>query len=88
MRDSCVIAVAVDAGSPIGRLRKSATAFAMPIVALASTRVPRRDIPNGIPVTRVYDRRGTLRFDSSRDGKGTVDAATLDRVVLPLLAER
>ena len=50
--------------------------------------MPRRDIPSAIPVTRVYDRSGRLVFQSKADGRSMLDAATLDRVVTPLLARR
>lgn len=83
-----VVAVAMDAGAPLGRLRQATAGFAMPVVPVSAVRMARRDVPNGLPVTRIYDRRGTLRFDSARDGQGTIDAATLDRVVAPLLRER
>ena len=83
-----MIAVAMDAGAPIGRLKESTASLVLPVVPISLVRMPRRDIPNGLPVTRIYDRNGQLRFDSARDGKGTIDAATLDRVVGLLLRER
>ena len=82
-----VVAVAMDAGAPVGRLRAATGARMFAVVPVSRVRMARRDIPNGLPVTRIYDRHGTLRFDSARDGRGTIDAATLDRVVVPLLRE-
>ena len=83
-----VVAVAMDAGASANRLKEATAAFVLPVVPVSRVRMPRRDIPNGLPVTRVYDRHGQLRFDSARDGKGTIDAATLDRIVSPLLIAR
>ena len=83
-----MVAVGMDAGAPVGRLRQATAGLAVPVVPVALTRLPRRDIPNGLPVTRIYDRHGQLRFDSAVNGKGTIDEATLDRVVAPLLRER
>jgi len=48
--------------------------------------MPRRDIPSALPVTRVYDRSGRLVFATKGDGRSMMDAATLERVVTPLLA--
>lgn len=83
-----VVAVAMDAGGSNGRLRSMSSAFAFPVVRIADVRIPRREIPNGLPITRIYDRHGQLRFDSGREGKGTIDSATLTRVTAPLLRER
>ena len=82
-----VVAVAMDAGAPVGRLRAATGGMAFAVVPVSRVRMARRDIPNGLPVTRIYDRHGTLRFDSARDGRGTIDAATLERIVAPLLRE-
>jgi hypothetical protein len=51
-------------------------------------KMPRKDIPAALPVTRVYDRSGRLVFQSRGDGRTILDAATLERVVTPLLASR
>ncbi len=51
-------------------------------------KMPRRDIPAALPVTRVYDRAGRLVFATKGDGRTTVDMATLERVVTPLLSPR
>ena len=82
-----IVAVAMDAGAPTAALKRATVGFVMPVVPVTAVRMPRRDVPNGLPVTRVYDRHGRLRFDSARDGAGKVDAATLNRFVLPLLRE-
>jgi hypothetical protein len=50
--------------------------------------MPRRDVPTALPVTRVYDKAGRLRFQTRGDGRSMIDAATLEKVVSPLLAER
>lgn len=46
--------------------------------------MPRKDIP----VTRVYDRNGVPIFQTKGDGRTIVDAATLERVISPLLVAR
>jgi thiol-disulfide isomerase/thioredoxin len=73
-----VIAVSIDQGASTGKL----------IARIDDVRMPRRDIPTAIPVDRVYDRAGHLVFQSKGDGRTTIDMATLDRVVTPLLDRR
>jgi hypothetical protein len=60
--------------------------FAFPVARIDDVRMPRRDIPDAIPVTRVYDRSGRLVFATKGDGRSTIDTAILERVVTPLLA--
>jgi hypothetical protein len=49
--------------------------------------MPRKDIPRALPLTRVYDKAGRLRFQSGGDGRTMIDDATLEREVSPLLNE-
>jgi hypothetical protein len=62
--------------------------FAFPVARVEDVKMPRRDIPKALPVTRVYDRSGRLVFATKGDGRSTIDAATLERVVTPLLGRR
>ena len=57
-------------------------------MACGDVKMPRKDIPKALPVTRVYDRDGKLVYATKGDGRSTIDAATLERVVSPLLAAR
>jgi cytochrome c biogenesis protein CcmG/thiol:disulfide interchange protein DsbE len=83
-----MIAVSIDNGASAGKITAMTGRFAFPVARIDGVRMPRRDIPSAIPVTRVYDRSGRLVFQSKADGRSTLDAATLDRVVTPLLARR
>lgn len=83
-----MLAISIDNGASAGKLKAMTARFAFPVARIDDVRMPRRDIPSAIPVTRVYDRSGRLVFQSKADGRSTVDAATLDRVITPLLARR
>jgi cytochrome c biogenesis protein CcmG/thiol:disulfide interchange protein DsbE len=83
-----MLAVSIDQGVSTGRLRQVTGKFAFPVARVDDIRMPRRDIPSALPVTRVYDRSGNLVFATKGDGKSTIDMPTLERVVTPLLAGR
>jgi thiol-disulfide isomerase/thioredoxin len=83
-----MIAVSIDQGVSTRKLKDATGKFAFPVARVDDVKMPRRDIPAAIPVNRIYDRAGRLRFQSRGDGRSTIDAATLERVVSPLLAER
>ena len=81
-----MLAVSIDDGASTAKLKQMTSRFAFPVARVDDVKMPRRDIPAAIPETRVYDRTGRLVFQSKADGKTTLDAATLERVVDPLLA--
>lgn len=81
-----MIAVSIDDSASTAKLKQMTSRFAFPVAKVDDVKMPRRDIPAAIPETRVYDRAGRLVFQSKADGKTTLDAATLERVVDPLLA--
>ena len=81
-----MIAISIDDSASTAKLKQVTSRFAFPVARVDDVKTPRRDIPAAIPETRVYDRTGRLVFQSKADGKTTVDAATLERVVDPLLA--
>jgi thiol-disulfide isomerase/thioredoxin len=83
-----MLAVSLDAGASNGRLRELTGNFAFPVARISDVNMPRRDIPKALPVTRVYDKAGRLRFQAGGDGRTTIDAATLERLVSPLLDEK
>lgn len=83
-----VIAVSIDQGVSTGKLKDATARFAFPVARVDDVKMPRRDIPSAIPVNRVYDRSGRLVFQSKADGRSTIDMATLERVVTPLLVHR
>lgn len=83
-----MLAVSVDQGVSTRRLKDVAGKFAFPVARIDDVRMPRRDIPTALPVNRVYDQSGRLVFQSKGDGRTTIDMATLERVVTPLLARR
>ena len=83
-----MVAISLDTGVTAARLKRMTQGYAFPVARVGDVDVPRRDIPIALPVTRVYDKAGRLRFQTRGDGRTSIDAATLERVVTPLLAER
>lgn len=81
-----VLAVSIDQGVSKRKLQDATARFAFPVASIDDVKMPRRNIPRGIPVNRVYDRSGRLVFTEGGDGKSMIDMATLERVVTPLLA--
>jgi len=81
-----MIAISIDDAASTAKLKQMTGRFAFPVAKIDDVKMPRRAIPAAIPETRVYDRTGRLVFQSKADGKTTLDAATLERVVDPLLA--
>jgi hypothetical protein len=81
-----MLAISIDDAASTAKLKQMTSRFAFPVAKIDDVKMPRRDIPAAIPETRVYDRSGRLVFQSKADGKTTLDAATLERVVDPLLA--
>jgi cytochrome c biogenesis protein CcmG, thiol:disulfide interchange protein DsbE len=80
-----MLAVSIDQGVSTAKLRQVTHGFAFPVARVGDIRMPRRDIPRALPVTRVYDRSGRLVFQTRGDGRTIVDMATLERVVTPRL---
>jgi thiol-disulfide isomerase/thioredoxin len=80
-----MLAISIDQGVSAGKLQQITGKFAFPVARIGDVKIPRRDIPTALPVTRVYDRSGRLVFATRGDGRSTIDMATLERVVTPLL---
>ena len=80
-----MIAVTIDQGVSTSRLKEVSGKFAFPVARIDDVKMPRRDIPSAIPVNRIYDKSGRLVFQSKADGRTTIDMATLERIVTPLL---
>jgi thiol-disulfide isomerase/thioredoxin len=80
-----MLAVSIDQGVSSRKLQQVTEKFAFPVARVDDVKMPRRDIPTALPVTRVYDRSGRLVFATKGDGRTTLDTATLERVVTPLL---
>lgn len=81
-----LLAVSIDQGVSTRKLQDVTSRFAFPVARVDDIKMPRRDIPTALPVTRVYDGAGKLVYQTKGDGRSIVDAATLERVVSPLLA--
>lgn len=81
-----MVAISIDDAASPSKLREVTRPFAFPVARVADVKMPRKDIPKALPVTRIYDRIGKLVFATKGDGRTTIDAATLERVVSPLLA--
>jgi hypothetical protein len=83
-----MLAISIDQGASTRKLQDATSHFAFPVARADDVKVPRRDIPTALPVTRVYDRGGKLVFQTKGDGRTILDAATLEHAVSPLLAGR
>lgn len=83
-----MLAISIDQGVSTAKLRQATAGFAFSVARVDDVKMPRRDIPTALPVTRIYNRAGKLVFQTKGDGRTIIDAATLDRVVTPLLAAR
>jgi thiol-disulfide isomerase/thioredoxin len=83
-----MVAISLDDGASKAKLREATKGFAFPVARIDDVKMPRKDIPTALPVTRIYDRDGKLVYATKGDGRSTIDAATLERVVFPLLAAR
>jgi cytochrome c biogenesis protein CcmG, thiol:disulfide interchange protein DsbE len=83
-----MLAISIDQGVSARKLQDVTARFAFPVARVDNVKMPRKDIPAALPVTRVYDRSGRLVFQTRGDGRTILDAATLERVVTPLLASR
>lgn len=84
-RGLSMIAISIDEGVSTRKLQQLTGKFAFPVARIDDVKMPRRDVPRALPVTRVYDRSGRLVFATKGDGRSTIDMATLERVVTPLL---
>jgi thiol-disulfide isomerase/thioredoxin len=80
-----MLAISIDEGVSARKLEQVTDRFAFPIARVGDVRMPRREIPTALPVTRVYDRSGRLVFATKGDGRTTIDMTTLERIVTPLL---
>jgi thiol-disulfide isomerase/thioredoxin len=80
-----MLAISIDQGASDRKLQSVTGRFAFPVARIDDVRIPRRDIPKALPVTRVYDGSGRLVFATKGDGRTTLDMTTLERVVTPLL---
>jgi len=82
-----VIGIALDAGANRQKIAAAGAGVGFPLARLSETNVRRRDVPAALPETLVYGRDGRLRYRFGAGGT-TLNAATLDRVLPPLVAER
>jgi thiol-disulfide isomerase/thioredoxin len=83
-----MLAIAMDAGGPVRKLRQVSGGFAFPVARIDDVRMPRDLIPTALPKSQVYDRNGTLRYESAAAQSAPLDQAALERIVTPLLKER
>jgi len=83
-----MLAISIDQGVSNRKLQDVTSKFAFQVARVDDVKMPRRDIPTALPVTRVYDRTGKLVYATKGDGRTTIDAATLERMVSPLLSSR
>ena len=80
-----MIAISMDDGAKRKLVQRAAAGFQFPVALARDVKLPRGWQPSGLPVTLVFDRTGSLAFDSRNTPSGLVDQGTLDRVMKPLL---
>ena len=80
-----MIAISIDQAASKKKLKELSGKFTFPVARIDDVKMPRRDIPSAIPVNRIYDKSGRLVFQSKGDGRTTINMATLERLVTPLL---
>lgn len=86
-RGVALVAVSLDQGGG-DKVTRAMAGMAMPLARIDAVNMARRDIPTALPVTRVYDRAGHLRYDSAAGGSdGLINFAKLDQAVTAVLAE-
>lgn len=81
-----MLAISIDQGVSNRKLQELTRNFSFAVARIDDVKMPRRDIPVALPVTRVYDRDGRLAFATRGDGRTMIDDAMLERMVSPLLA--
>jgi cytochrome c biogenesis protein CcmG, thiol:disulfide interchange protein DsbE len=82
-----VVAITLDTRADLDKVRKVMADFGYPAALLEDTRAPGYGRIWRVPLTFAIDRRGVLRREGF-EATPTIDAATLDHDVLPLLQER
>lgn len=86
-RGVALVAISLDQGGS-DRVNRAMTGVAMPLARIDAVKMARRDIPTALPVTRVYDQVGHLRYDSAvGTSDGLINFAKLDQTVATVLAE-
>ena len=83
-----MLAVSLDEGLSKQMLARATSRFSFPVARIADMSSLPRSAPTTLPVTWVYARDGSLRYDSAIQGKKIMDADTLDTIVEPLLRNR
>ncbi len=81
-----VVAISLDAGASREKIAAAGKGVAFPLVRLSDSNVSPRDVPAALPETLVYGRDGRLRYRFQAGG-ATIDAATFDRIIPPLVDE-
>ena len=82
-----LIAISEDAGNQAKAVRAVAAGYHFPMALDRDAKYPNGLRPSQLPMTLVFDRAGTLRYDSRREKPGALDGAALARIIDPLLAE-
>ena len=80
-----MLAISIDQGISNAKLKQHIASLAFPVARVGDVKIARRDIPQAIPVTQIFDRNGRLVFESKADGRAHLDTATLERIAAPLL---
>jgi thiol-disulfide isomerase/thioredoxin len=83
-----IVAISMDDAGKAKLVRSVAASYHFPVALQRDVKLPAAFRPSQLPVTLVFDRSGTLRFDSRRVKPALMDAAALERIVGPIIAEQ
>lgn len=82
-----ILAISIDDAGDEAKVRQLASAYRYPIALMADSKVDGFGRIWVLPLTFVIDRKGILR-KADWTGPEKVDAASLDKIVLPLLSDK
>lgn len=82
-----VVAISLDDAADRAKVRDFVKSYAFPVAMMGDARVAGFGRVWVLPLSFLIDRKGVLREDGWT-GEQRIDAASLNRIVLPLLSER
>lgn len=81
-----MVGIALDAGVSRKKVQQTG-GVSFPLARLADTSLKASQVPGALPETLIYGRDGRLRYTFRAGKEKPLDAATLERILPPLLTE-
>jgi len=82
-----IVAVSLDEDANQAEVRRFVQSYGFPVAMMSASRMDGFGRVWALPLSFLIDRRGVLR-EADWTGERTIDAASLDKIVLPVLSER